>query len=373
MQPEIYLVGGAVRDHLMNIPAKDKDYVVVGATSEWMLSQGFIPIGKDFPIFLHPETKEEYALARTECKTGKGYTAFSIDAHPNITLEEDLSRRDLTINAMALSLSGILIDPFNGQADLQQGILRHVSPAFAEDPVRILRIARFSARYDFTIAPSTLQLMQQMVMAGEVDALVAERVWEELKKGIMEQHPLNLFDVLNCCNALERLIPELIQAIHTSSWRQLVQQIPQIPSLTGRMALLLTPLSAQDALHFCQRYKLPIHIKESILLLITMCSFIKDNENRMLSPVRILNALLKTDAIRRSARFTEMLSWLSLWGQCQFPPMETHIGLWQTAQKALLNIDTAKVIANLEQSVSIQDKIYNTRLNKIEEIFQDYL
>jgi len=184
---QTYLVGGAVRDELLGFAVKDKDYVVVGTTPEAMLAAGFKPVGKDFPVFLHPQTHDEYALARTERKTAKGYKGFVVHAASDVTLEQDLARRDLTINAMAKTDDGQFIDPFNGRADIQAKILRHVSPAFSEDPVRILRIARFAARLnDFQVAPETMRLMRQMVKAGEVDALVAERVWQELAKGLME-------------------------------------------------------------------------------------------------------------------------------------------------------------------------------------------
>jgi len=212
----IYAVGGAIRDELLGVPALDRDYVVVGATPEQMVAQGFRPVGKDFPVFLHPQTHEEYALARTERKTAAGYHGFQFFYAPDVTLEEDLARRDLTINAMARQLQpdgtliGPVIDPFNGQGDLQARVFRHVSDAFLEDPVRILRVARFAARFtDFTVAPQTLELMQKMVSAGEVDALVPERVWQELSRGLMEARPSRMFEVLRECGALARILPEI--------------------------------------------------------------------------------------------------------------------------------------------------------------------
>ena len=205
-----YCVGGAVRDALLGLPVKDHDYVVVGADPAAMLAQGFTPVGKDFPVFLHPTTHEEYALARTERKTARGYQGFVFHAASDVTLEQDLVRRDLTINAIAQAADGTLIDPFNGQQDLACKLFRHVSEAFSEDPVRILRTARFAARFtDFTVAPETNALMQQMVSAGEVDALVPERVWQELSRGLMEVRPSRMFAVLRACGALQRLIPEL--------------------------------------------------------------------------------------------------------------------------------------------------------------------
>lgn len=205
-----YKVGGAIRDKLLNHPVKDTDWVVVGATVDDMLQRGFRPVGKDFPVFLHPETQEEYALARTERKTGTGYTGFTVHAAPDVTLEQDLQRRDLTINAMAqMAETGEIIDPFGGQADLQAKILRHVSPAFIEDPVRLLRIARFAARYNFEIAEETQQLMQTMVINGEVDNLVAERVWAETAKALTEPYPEVFIKILRQCGALARIFPEL--------------------------------------------------------------------------------------------------------------------------------------------------------------------
>ncbi|MCF8152310.1 MAG: multifunctional CCA addition/repair protein [Sulfuritalea sp.] len=207
---KIYAVGGAVRDELLGLPVKDRDWVVVGATPQEMLAQGFTAVGSDFPVFLHPRTHEEHALARTERKTAPGYTGFAFHAAPGVTLEQDLMRRDLTINAMARDEAGAIVDPHGGRADLAARILRHVSPAFAEDPVRILRVARFAARFaDFSIAEETLELMREMVAVGEVDALVPERVWQELARGLMEAKPSRMFEVLRECGALERLLPEL--------------------------------------------------------------------------------------------------------------------------------------------------------------------
>ncbi len=207
---KMWMVGGAVRDGLLGLPVTDRDWVVVGQTPERMLAAGFTPVGKDFPVFLHPQTKEEVALARTERKTGPGYHGFQVQADPGVTLEDDLMRRDLTINAMAQDEAGHITDPHGGQRDLQAKLLRHVSPAFAEDPVRILRLARFAARFtDFNVAPETAMLMRQMVDAGEVDALVAERVWQELSRGLMETRPSRMFEVLRRCGALARLLPEV--------------------------------------------------------------------------------------------------------------------------------------------------------------------
>ncbi|WP_054619989.1 multifunctional CCA addition/repair protein [Oryzomicrobium terrae] len=207
-----YIVGGAVRDRLLGRPVNDRDYVVVGASPEAMVARGFLPVGRDFPVFLHPKSKEEYALARTERKTGRGYHGFAFYAAEDVTLEEDLARRDLTINAMAEEVGGdgTVVDPYGGQADLAAKVLRHVGPAFAEDPVRILRLARFAARFaDFTVAPETLALMRAMVDDGEADHLVPERVWQEISRGLMEPAPSRMLQVLRECGALARLAPEI--------------------------------------------------------------------------------------------------------------------------------------------------------------------
>ena len=205
-----YLVGGAVRDELLGLPVQDRDWVVVGTTPELMTQQGYLPVGRDFPVFLHPQTKEEYALARTERKSGRGYKGFTVFADPAVTLEEDLRRRDLTINALAKGPAGEIIDPYGGQRDLRAKVLRHVSEAFAEDPLRVLRVARFAARFaDFAVAPETLALMARMTAAGELGELVPERVWQELARGLMEARPSRMFEVLRACGALAVILPEL--------------------------------------------------------------------------------------------------------------------------------------------------------------------
>lgn len=210
LEMKTYQVGGSVRDKLLGLVSVDRDYVVVGATPEAMIATGFMPVGKDFPVFLHPKTKEEYALARTERKSGRGYTGFTFHASPEVTLEEDLRRRDLTINAMALDESGRVVDPYGGQRDLDSRTLRHVSEAFAEDPLRVLRLARFAARFsDFSVAPETMSLCRRLVAGGEIDELVAERVWQEISRGLMEARPSRMFDVLRECGALAVLAPAI--------------------------------------------------------------------------------------------------------------------------------------------------------------------
>ena len=250
----IYLVGGAVRDRLLGLPVRDCDWVVVGANPTQLLKQGYIPVGKDFPVFLHPQTREEYALARTERKIAHGYTGFTFHADESVTLTQDLQRRDLTINAIAQDASGNLIDPFGGQEDLKNKILRHISPAFAEDPVRILRTARFAARYNFTIAPETLTLMRNMVTNGEVNALVAERVWQEFAKGLMEHTPRRMIEILRECGALHVLLPE-IDALFGVPQR--ADFHPEID--TGEHTLLVLQRAAEMNLTLPERYAALLH------------------------------------------------------------------------------------------------------------------
>ena len=334
-----YVVGGAVRDALLGLPVKDRDYVVVGATPDQMRAQGFLSVGRDFPVFLHPDTHEEYALARTERKTAPGYTGFSFHAAPDVTLEQDLSRRDLTINAIAQDADGTLIDPYGGRADLQARVFRHVSPAFAEDPVRILRVARFAARFnDFSVAPETLSLMQHMVASGEVDALVPERVWQELSRGMMEAKPSRLFRVLHEAGALARILPELAAldgvpqpAAHHPEIDTLVHVMMVIDtaaqrstSLAVRFAALVhdlgkgtTPpeqwpkhiahetrsVTLVEAL--CQRLKIPSDVRD----LAVMTAREHGNVGRAfeMRADTLVKMLERCDAFRKPARFNELL------------------------------------------------------------------
>lgn len=336
---QTYIVGGAVRDELLGRPNADRDYVVVGATPEAMLAQGFRPVGKDFPVFLHPETHEEYALARTERKTGRGYHGFAFHAAPDVTLEDDLARRDLTINAMAKAADGRLIDPFDGQRDLQARVLRHVGPAFAEDPVRILRLARFAARFsDFSVAPETLALMRGMVADGEVDHLVAERVWQELAKGLMEDKPSRMIEVLRDCGALARLLPEVDKlfgvpqradyhpevdtGIHTlmvvdqSARRGFVLPV-RFSALTHDLGKAETPAdilprhlgheerSVRLTEQLCARLRVPNDCRDLALLMARY----HGNVHRAgdLKASTLVTLFEKTDALRRPERFRQLL------------------------------------------------------------------
>ncbi len=252
---QVYEVGGAVRDALLGLPAGDRDWVVVGATPQQMLDAGYTPVGKDFPVFLHPQTREEYALARTERKSAPGYHGFVFQAAPDVTLEQDLARRDLTINAIARAEDGTLIDPYGGRRDIAARVLRHVSPAFAEDPVRLLRVARFAARLpDFSIADETMVLLRRLVDEGEVDALVPERVWQEFARGLMAQRPGRMLEVLRRCGALARLLPELDRLWGVP---QRAEHHPEVD--TGAHLLLVLDLAARLQQPLAVRWALLCH------------------------------------------------------------------------------------------------------------------
>ncbi|MEO5691822.1 MAG: multifunctional CCA tRNA nucleotidyl transferase/2'3'-cyclic phosphodiesterase/2'nucleotidase/phosphatase [Usitatibacter sp.] len=305
---KIYRVGGSVRDQILGLEVQDHDYVVVGAHPDEMLARGFKPVGADFPVFLHPQTHEEYALARTERKTGPGYRGFSFHAAPDVTLEDDLRRRDLTINAMAMGEDGKLVDPYNGAADVKAGILRHVSEAFAEDPVRILRVARFTARFNFAIAPETLALMISMVERGEADALVPERVWQELARGLMEKNPARMIAVLRECGALARVLPELDGAYsQPQAPEQLAVRLGRAASsgftLPVRYALLVLDLPAKDAAALAQRVNAPAECRDLARLAIQERELLE----QPLDAQSTLSLLERTDAFRRPDRLDRLL------------------------------------------------------------------
>jgi tRNA nucleotidyltransferase (CCA-adding enzyme) len=307
---KIYEVGGAVRDELLGLPVKDRDYVVVGATPQEMIQLGYRPVGKDFPVFLHPETHEEHALARTERKTARGYHGFEFHSAPDVTLEQDLARRDLTINAIARDEDGSLVDPYNGAEDLSAGILRHVGPAFVEDPVRILRVARFAARFGFDIAPETFELMRAMVENGEVDALVPERVWQELARGLMEKRPSRMLEVLQESGALDKVIPEIGALFEDREQAQsaldALDAAAQTESLLEvRFAALARALDpyAVDAL--ADRLRLPASVRDLALLAARHANTIQDAKE--LDAESVLELLNAVDAWRRPERFEELL------------------------------------------------------------------
>eukprot|EP01030_Chromulinospumella_sphaerica_P002353 gene2353-2305_t len=340
---QIYMVGGAVRDKLLGRPVNDHDWVVVGATPEQMLAQGYLPVGRDFPVFLHPETREEYALARTERKSGRGYRGFVVQSSPDVTLEEDLSRRDLTINSIAVSTdeSGAtrLFDPYHGEKDLHERVLRHVTDAFREDPVRILRVARFAARFtDFTVAPETMQLMREMVEHGEVDHLVPERVWQELARGLMEQKPSRMFEVLRECGALQVLLPEVARLwgvpqradyhpeVDTGVHLMMVLDMAARLSapLTVRFACLAHDLgkgttpadvlprhidhetrSAELLKDVAERLRVPVDCRETADVVAREHGHIHRSQD--LSAAALVRLLERCDAIRKPERFAEIL------------------------------------------------------------------
>ncbi len=336
---KMWMVGGAVRDALLGLPVNDRDWVAVGATPQEMVDAGYTPVGKDFPVFLHPVTKEEVALARTERKSAPGYRGFTVHADPSVTLEEDLQRRDLTLNAIAQGEDGTLIDPYGGQQDLRDKVLRHVSPAFAEDPVRILRVARFAARFvDFHVAPETTTLMQQMVAHGEVDALVPERVWQELSRGLMEPKPSRMFEVLRSCGALARLLPEVDRLWGVP---QPEAHHPEVD--TGVHLMLVLDMAAQLQSSLAVRFaclghdlgkgttraeELPRHIAHearSVKLVQAVCERLKVptdcrelaetvarehgnvHRSETLDAAAVMRLLERCDAWRRPHRFAEML------------------------------------------------------------------
>ncbi len=325
---KIYAVGGAVRDELLGLPVKDRDYVVVGATPENMTRLGYKPVGKDFPVFLHPKTHEEYALARTERKTARGYKGFQIYAAPEVTLEQDLSRRDLTINAIARDAQGRIIDPYGGADDLKRGVLRHVSPAFAEDPVRILRVARFAARFGFKVAPATLRLMRAMVKSGEADALVPERVWQELAIGLMEAAPSKMFALLGTCGALARVLPELAaawasRAQYARSRRALDYAAAQGYVLEVRYAVLARALAGLDAperelRHLSARLRAPADARD--LAMLALRHFEQIRLGAKLEPEAVVALLQACDAWRRPARFEQLVQAVGSCGTSRIRP-----------------------------------------------------
>ena len=385
---QVFVVGGAVRDALMGERVNDRDWVVVGSTPEAMTAQGFVPVGKDFPVFLHPQTREEYALARTERKTARGYKGFAVQAAPDVTLEEDLARRDLTVNAMAVPVAlahqdhstwaGHIVDPYGGQRDLQAKVLRHVTHAFAEDPVRILRLARFAARFaDFSVAGDTMALMRQMVEDGEVDHLVPERVWQELARGLMSAKPSRMFEVLRECGALKVLLPELDRLwgvpqrpeyhpeIDTGVHMMLVMDMTarlNMP-LSVRAACLMHDLgkgtTPADVLprhlghegrsvkllqKVCERLRVPTDCKE--LAEVVAREHGNIHRSAELGPEALMRLLDRCDAIRQPERFARVLQACECdargrlgFDDVAYPQAERLL----KAQQAALSVETASI------------------------------
>ena len=389
---QIYLVGGAVRDALLNRKVVERDYVVVGATPEEMLSQGFTQVGKDFPVFLHPKTQEEYALARTERKSGKGYTGFVCDASSSVTLEEDLLRRDLTVNAIAQDNYGKLIDPYGGKKDLENRVLRHVSEAFSEDPLRVFRVARFATRYaylGFTIATETMALMQSMAQSGELSTLSAERVWQETKRSLLEKTPHVFFTVLNQAHGLNDWFTELESNLDTalatlktavdlekakneSFVKDTGSETPlpnssnsETARLITRFTALLSHLGEEDAKHLCSRLKVQNQVSEIVILACKFKDFLLTMQN---SPADLLALFNGCDAWRREERFTLLLS--------AFAPYAHSKGVdWQEQQKRIENalaaakqVNVQDIIATGVKGPEIKDALNQAKLSAIASI-----
>ncbi|WP_026182846.1 multifunctional CCA addition/repair protein [Leeia oryzae] len=401
----VYTVGGAVRDRLLGLPVKDRDYVIVGTTADDMVRRGFKPVGKDFPVFLHPQTHEEYALARTERKQGRGYTGFVVHATPEVTLEEDLARRDLTINAIAEAADGRLIDPYHGVADLKAGVLRHVSQAFVEDPVRILRLARFAGRFGFTVAPDTLQLMQQMVADGEVDHLVAERVWQEWAKGLMSDNPARMIEVLQQCGALARLAPELAALFGVP---QPASHHPEVDTglhillcmqraacleanLAVRWAVLLhdlgkgvtpedewprhvkhevTGMPLVDAI--CQRYRVPGDCRD--LAVMTCREHLNIHRFAELRAATKLDVLERCDAFRKPQRFADLLLACKCDAQgrtgFEFSPYSQRNN-WLQVLAAAQSVNSGEIAQQCKDPTHIKESIRLARLDAIKQLSLD--
>jgi len=373
---KVYAVGGAVRDELLGLPVSDRDHVVVGGTPEEMVRLGYKPVGKDFPVFLHPQTHEEYALARTERKVARGYKGFQIHAAPDVTLEQDLERRDLTINAMARDEAGRLVDPFGGAADLERGLLRHVSSAFVEDPVRILRVARFAARFGFAVASETMALMRSMVENGEADALVPERIWQEFSRGLMEGDPGLMFPVLAQSGLLAKLLPELkLEFEHgrpaNDAARVLVRSLQCAATerlgLAPRFALVASRAgSAEAARAVSERLKAPGDCRDLALLAERHAGTI--GKAATLRAPELLGLLERCDAFRRPERFGELLALTEClergkrgWGETPYMPGV----VLRRALGAATGVDAGRVAARSAKD-EIAAKLRRARVAAIE-------
>ena len=366
---QVYIVGGAVRDALLGLRPGDHDWVVVGATPEDMVRRGFIPVGGDFPVFLHPRTKEEYALARTERKSGRGYKGFTFYTGADVTLEEDLRRRDLTVNAIAQTQDGELVDPLDGAADVRARVFRHVGEAFQEDPVRILRLGRFAARFDdFTVAPETLALCQRMVQEGEADALVAERVWKELSRGLMAKKPSRMLDVLQDSGALARVMPEL-QGVKEAG-ANVDRAAEQGLSLAGRYALLCRLTPEREALG--RRMRVPTECNDYARLLPEVLAGLDavergsdtgtDNGTVMASDASTeaqLALMERADALRKPDRFFDLLKTASI-----LRPVD--MAVWQSRVDAVRGVDAGAIAkACAGDPARIKDSVRRARLDRL--------
>jgi tRNA nucleotidyltransferase (CCA-adding enzyme) len=357
---EVYLVGGAVRDRLLGRPVKERDWVVVGARPEQLLALGYRQVGKDFPVFLHPETGEEYALARTERKSGHGYTGFKVNADPSVTLEEDLYRRDLTVNAIAEDSSGKLIDPHGGQQDLAERTLRHVSDAFVEDPLRVLRVARFAARYaslGFAIAAETLELMRQIAASGELQHLPRERTWQEMERALGETSPQVFFTTLEDCGALQALFPGW--QIESPALQHLQRAVETSEASSIRFAALTASLPAPQLENLCEQIRAPNQHRELALL---VCRYGADALED--GPAETLAVLEQTDAWRRSERFEEFI--IACTAVYQLPA--TRAGYLREALLRCRRVDTSAWRDAGLKGPEIGANIRRERLRRLEEM-----
>jgi tRNA nucleotidyltransferase (CCA-adding enzyme) len=401
---KIFAVGGAVRDELLGLPVQDRDWVVVGATPEELAARGFKPVGKDFPVFLHPQTREEYALARTERKTAPGYKGFVFHADAEVSIEDDLARRDLTINAVAKAEDGSFIDPHHGRDDLAAKVLRHVSPAFVEDPVRVLRVARFAARFaDFSVADETMALMRAMVDNGEVDHLVPERVWQELSRGLMEAKPSRMFETLRTSGALKKILPEVDRlwgvpqradyhpeidtGVHVMMVVNMAEQLKL--SLPARFAALThdlgkgtTPadvlprhigheMRSVDLLGpICERLRVPADCRELALLVARFHGDIYKIDQ--LRPKTVVTILERCDVFRRPERFEELL------GACE-ADFRGRLGYesrdcpqsqsWRYASAAVRSVDAGAIAGACQDSAQIPLRVHEARVAAVTQVF----
>ncbi|QBM15937.1 multifunctional CCA protein [Marinobacter sp. JH2] len=360
---DIYLVGGAVRDGRLGIPVKDRDWVVVGATPEAMKQRGFRQVGADFPVFLHPKTGEEYALARTERKQGRGYHGFTVYSAPDVTLEEDLKRRDLTINAMAEHEDGTLVDPFNGLTDLAQKTLRHVSEAFAEDPLRILRTARFAARFHplgFTICADTMALMREMIGSGELQHLVPERVWQEVQRALHEQSPTVFFKVLHELGALDILMPELADTERFEAGLQALECISTQNSTTAqRFSALLSALPEPEARARAIAMKSPNDCRDLTRLVCLFTDWLSQYTDSTLPPEAMLEMFDHADLWRRPERFEQLVTALAC------TPYKQHVGPLNSAAESARDVSPQELLKQGFKGKELGNAIRNERLGRI--------
>ncbi|MFM1806396.1 MAG: hypothetical protein RL212_655 [Pseudomonadota bacterium] len=365
---KIYVVGGAIRDQLLGLPVKDVDYVVVGSSPEEMVKKGFKPVGQDFPVFLHPDTNQEYALARTERKVAPGYKGFTFHANPDVTLEQDLERRDLTVNAMAQEVSesgkviGPIIDPYGGVRDIEQKVLRHIGPAFSEDPVRLLRVARFAARFPgFTVAPETMTLLQDMGISGELKALVKERVWQEFSKGLMSSQPSKMFHVLESCQVFEQFFPaELLD--QASVFKNLDTAAQQNLNISQRCAVLLASLKGELIKNWATQWGIPSECKDYAVLASDLTQALKSAK---LSSIDVLDLLDRVDVWRKPDRFTELMTVVKIFGHQTNQLLASYAA---ARQIDVGQIATAVTSSGAKGGDLIKEAIRSARLAAIKEL-----